>query len=455
MKSMVDEIYAFLRDQENGLSQDRILERFFKIEDASPGMSARIVDALLGNDGRFRKQGDRWAAVSSVDTEDLPLRDAPFVLFAVEEPAVGRASAVAESPDPFAVLARAGAFFRYRGGSLEPVEDIRSLLKDITGTVFVPHDVKSLNLVKKVYRLLSPLPAELLTVSIRNLIALLFPDRKYRRWQDIVEEFSLAGYESGNPASKVRTLASVFELLLDRASERDVATVGGLLDLAHPEREKIDFSRYQFDREFLSSIPMRPGVYLFYDREGVVVYAGKTGNLRSRIRSYFRTGPEDERDRKIRERLYRVDYRVLGSDLEAVIEEQKLIDRYAPRFNVQRSIPVRKAEVADTVVVLPAADVRKVKLYFLSNTAPLIEQEFEAGGDERPLLRILGELGGRTEYVFDPLKLLAIMYLKRYADQLNLVDIGRFASPARVVDVITSHAENPGRLRTEKIGYQG
>ncbi|MFW6181195.1 MAG: nucleotide excision repair endonuclease, partial [Spirochaetota bacterium] len=424
------------------------------IEDASPRMCARIVDPLLGGDGRFEKQGDRWVAVRTVDTEDLPLQEASFVLFAVEGPAGGGAWTAAESADPLAALGRAGAFFRYRGGSMEPVEDLRSLLKDITGNVFVPHDVKSLSLLKKAYRLLSPLPAELLTVSIRNLIARLFPDRSYRRWQDIVEEFSLAGFESGDPASKVRTLASVFELLLDRASGGGVYTVGGLLDLAHPEQEKIDFSRYHFDREFLSLIPMRPGVYLFYDREGVVVYAGKTGNLRSRIRSYFRKAG-DERDRKIRESLYRIEYRVLGSDLEAVIEEQKLIDRYAPRFNVQRSIPVRKAEVADTVVVVPAADVRRVKLYFLSNTAPLVEYEHAAGEDERPLLRILGELGAKTGYVFDPLKLLAIMYLKRYGDQLNLVDIGRFASPARVVDAIRFYAQDPGRLEREKIGYRG
>ncbi|MFW6180759.1 MAG: hypothetical protein ACOC8N_03335, partial [Spirochaetota bacterium] len=72
MKSMVDDIYAVLLEQDEGLSQSQILESFFKIEDASPRMCARIVDPLLGGDGRFEKQGDRWVAVRKVDTEDLP-----------------------------------------------------------------------------------------------------------------------------------------------------------------------------------------------------------------------------------------------------------------------------------------------------------------------------------------------------------------------------------------------
>ena len=47
--------------------------------------------------------------------------------------------------------------------------------------------------------------------------------------------------------------------------------------------------------EKLEALPASPGVYLFKDKKGVVVYVGKAKSLRSRVRSYFQEGTSDNR----------------------------------------------------------------------------------------------------------------------------------------------------------------
>jgi excinuclease ABC subunit C len=47
--------------------------------------------------------------------------------------------------------------------------------------------------------------------------------------------------------------------------------------------------------EKLAALPAAPGVYLFKDKKGVVVYVGKAKSLRSRVKSYFQPGSSDER----------------------------------------------------------------------------------------------------------------------------------------------------------------
>ena len=46
--------------------------------------------------------------------------------------------------------------------------------------------------------------------------------------------------------------------------------------------------------EKLDALPVQPGVYLFKDKKGAVVYVGKAKSLRSRVRSYFQSGTSDE-----------------------------------------------------------------------------------------------------------------------------------------------------------------
>lgn len=90
--------------------------------------------------------------------------------------------------------------------------------------------------------------------------------------------------------------------------------------------------------EVLDRIPTEPGVYLFKDARGAVVYVGKAKHLRNRVRQYFREGG-DERFFVAAGFLGRavvdVETIVVSSSKEALLLENHLIKKHQPKFNVK------------------------------------------------------------------------------------------------------------------------
>jgi excinuclease ABC subunit C len=90
-------------------------------------------------------------------------------------------------------------------------------------------------------------------------------------------------------------------------------------------------------QEKLDGLPVQPGVYLFKDKKGVVVYVGKAKSLRSRVRSYFQDASSDERYfiPLLRKTLGDLDTIVTSTEKEATILENTLIKEHKPRYNVK------------------------------------------------------------------------------------------------------------------------
>jgi excinuclease ABC subunit C len=94
--------------------------------------------------------------------------------------------------------------------------------------------------------------------------------------------------------------------------------------------EKADFE------ERLKALSDRPGVYLFRDDKGEILYVGKSVSLRNRVRSYF--GSPHGHTTKTRELVARIaDFEVIltDSELEALILEATLIKEHQPRYNIR------------------------------------------------------------------------------------------------------------------------
>jgi excinuclease ABC subunit C len=89
------------------------------------------------------------------------------------------------------------------------------------------------------------------------------------------------------------------------------------------------------DQEFLKNLPTGPGVYLMTDRKGKVLYVGKAGNLRNRVRSYFiKGGDERVKVQFLVERVDSIRTILTDTEKEALILENNLIKEHRPRFNV-------------------------------------------------------------------------------------------------------------------------
>jgi len=87
------------------------------------------------------------------------------------------------------------------------------------------------------------------------------------------------------------------------------------------------------------SLPNEPGVYLFADQDGSIIYVGKALNLRKRVSSYFlKTSYNDpfyeEKIKLLVENIYSIEYIVTENEKEAFILENIQIKKYQPRYNV-------------------------------------------------------------------------------------------------------------------------
>jgi excinuclease ABC subunit C len=85
----------------------------------------------------------------------------------------------------------------------------------------------------------------------------------------------------------------------------------------------------------IRTIPTEPGVYLYKNVEGEVIYVGKAKNLRSRVASYFHEGRwEDSKTGTLVREAVDVDYIVVANNKEALALENNLIKQRKPRFNI-------------------------------------------------------------------------------------------------------------------------
>ncbi len=440
MKSIIDEIYEYLLEEGRVFSNQQILTSFFKVENADSSLAARVVEPLLANDARFHRQEDgNWAAVRLRNVEEMGVCEAPFILFAIDE----FRSPVDGGGNIFSVLDQVSSFMLYRGGVGSEIKDIKKLLLEKDSSIFLPYDARSLTGLKGVYRALSPLSLELKTLSIKNLVSHFYPEKKYKTWQDIIRDFSILNFESANPSSRVKTLQYAFEHILKKALDGGIRTASELLEVSNRIKLHINFARFCFDRDYLRSIPERPGVYLFYNRDGQVLYVGKTNNLRTRINSYFRyTGESPQKRELILEHLYDVKYSIVGSDLEALLEEYRLIEQHRPPFNNKIKIPRRLIEVSNRILILPSSEEGRLKLYFLSDGAPLISHDFNPSSSPEKVAEIIKELGRGKGYVFDPLKIIALSYMRRFEEYIHVIEIDRYGTPQDVVRALMSYHEH-------------
>ena len=86
-------------------------------------------------------------------------------------------------------------------------------------------------------------------------------------------------------------------------------------------------------KRLLKDVPMSPGVYLWKDKHGEVIYVGKAKALRARMRQYVNFSDERAKIPLLVERIASFDYIVVENENESLILEKNLIEQYKPFFN--------------------------------------------------------------------------------------------------------------------------
>ena len=87
-------------------------------------------------------------------------------------------------------------------------------------------------------------------------------------------------------------------------------------------------------KEYVPTLPRRPGVYRMYDADGQLLYVGKARNLRDRVGTYFSPSNVSPKVQALVQQIDAIEVTVTNSETEALLLEYNLIKEHKPRFNV-------------------------------------------------------------------------------------------------------------------------
>src|SRR3569833_2939591 len=119
-------------------------------------------------------------------------------------------------------------------------------------------------------------------------------------------------------------------------------------------------------KEYVASLPRRPGVYRMYDAEGEVLYIGKARSLKDRVGSYFSPSNVIPKVQALVGQIAAMEVTVTNSETEALLLEYNLIKQHKPRFNVV----LRDDKSYPYIQVQDSHDFPRLAFYRGSRSAP-------------------------------------------------------------------------------------
>lgn len=215
-----------------------------------------------------------------------------------------------------------------------------SLLEFLAGgAVLVAHnaayDVGFLRAACQAHGYQWPAPVVLDTAALARRV--LVPDEvRDRRLATLATHFRTTVRPEHRALADARATVEVLHELIARLGGFGVFTLGDAVEFAKaisPEQRR--------KRGLADGLPHAPGVYLFRGADGRVLYVGTSGDVATRVRSYFTAGEKRGRIREMLAAADRVEAVACAHALEAQVRELRLIAAHAPPYNRRSRNPLR------------------------------------------------------------------------------------------------------------------
>jgi excinuclease ABC subunit C len=84
----------------------------------------------------------------------------------------------------------------------------------------------------------------------------------------------------------------------------------------------------------LKTLPNKPGIYQYYDKNNKILYVGKAKDLKKRVSSYFNKNQDSGKTRVLVKQIYDIRYIVVDTEKDALLLENSLIKKYQPKYNI-------------------------------------------------------------------------------------------------------------------------
>jgi excinuclease ABC subunit C len=130
-------------------------------------------------------------------------------------------------------------------------------------------------------------------------------------------------------------------------------------------------------KQRLRTLPDKPGVYKYFDENGVIIYVGKARNLKKRVNSYFTKQHDNRKTEVLVRKITHIDFTVVETEWDALLLENSLIKEFQPRYNINlkddKSYPyIRITNERFPKVYAMRNPVRDGSLYFGPYASPKI-----------------------------------------------------------------------------------
>jgi DNA polymerase III epsilon subunit family exonuclease len=354
-----DRLVELVEERRGPVAAEDAARAVLKLASAVPvGLARSLLDEAVQDDARLRWAGD-LVALADAPGEHLLLEEATFVVFDLETTGLAPRTArpceigavrvrALELEERFQTLANPGARLQPAVAALTGLRDeelrrappvaacVRRFLAFAGDAVLVAHNARfdMAFLDHETMRLTGQRVAATVVDTVGLARRLL--GRQPANLGALAHRFVTDARPCHRALPDAEATAEILLRLIGMAQERGARTVGDLVELAATRPRRVHRRRH-----LAFGAPQRPGVYLFRDAHDQVLYVGKARDLHARLRSYFRS----ERLRPAVESalgaLERIEWRVTGSELEAALEELKLIRTLRPPANARSARPDR------------------------------------------------------------------------------------------------------------------
>jgi DNA polymerase-3 subunit epsilon len=355
-----DRLVELVEERRGPLSVEEAARCLFALRQAPAGLARSLLEDIVAGDSRLAWRGAR-VSLASEPGEEVPLESARFVVVDLEttglRPGQSRICEIGAvrvdglvsagtfetlvdpgEPLPRLVASLTGIADADLAEAPGPAEAVRRFLAFAGDSVLVAHNARfDLAFLDREVERLTGRRVAAPVVDTVGLARRLLAGRVSRASLASLSHFFGTSVRPCHRAlPDAQATAEVLIALLGLAQERGAETIADLCRLAAPRRRRI----YE-KRSLAFGAPSRPGVYLFRGAGDQVLYVGRARELRARLRSYFRTDRQRPAVEAASAAAERIEWRVLGSELEAALEELRLLRELRPPANARGSRPDR------------------------------------------------------------------------------------------------------------------
>jgi DNA polymerase III epsilon subunit family exonuclease len=355
-----DRLVELVEERRGPVYAEEAARRLFALRHAPVGLARSLLDEVVGEDSRLAWRGDSVGLAEPPGT-DLLLEHATFVVVDLEttglRPGTARICEIGavrvrelELAEEFETLvdpqvplgpvisALTGLRDSELRGQPRAAAAVRRFLEFAGDAVLVAHNARfDLGFLDRETERLTGARLAGPVVDTVGLARRLLAGRTPRAGlASLAHFFGTDARPCHRALPDAQATAEILLRLLGLAQERGARTVADLAELAAPRVRKVYAKRV-----LAFGAPCAPGVYLFRDRHDQVLYVGRARDLRARLRSYFRSDRQRPAVEGALAAVERIEWRVTGSELEAALEELRLLRELRPPANARNARPDR------------------------------------------------------------------------------------------------------------------